>query len=62
MATSSFDKQFIIEDSDSFVKLHQDMSQPRKVKVNRRDHAAENEEGIQSLKRRLSLLQASSIR
>ena len=54
MATTSFDKSFVISDQNSIKQIKSDFANPRKVSLNARNVRAENEKGIQLLKQRLS--------
>ena len=53
MATSSFDKSFVVTDQESIKQLKADMLSPRKVTIKSYDRHAENKKGIQLLKQRL---------
>lgn len=54
MATTSFDKSFVVSDQTSIKQLKSDFTNPRKVSIKTRNVKAENEQGIQLLKQRLS--------
>lgn len=54
MATASFEKRFVVKDKESIDRIHQDLVNPRLVRVKKRDYRAENARGIQLLKRQLS--------
>ncbi|EKT4485666.1 MULTISPECIES: hypothetical protein [Shewanella] len=54
MSTTSFDRAFVVADSDAIAHLKSDMQSPRKVKVKHRDHKKDAEKGIRLLKQRLS--------
>ena len=54
MATASFDKTFVVNDKQSIDRIHQDLANPRYIKVQKRDYEAENKRGIQLLRQRLS--------
>lgn len=54
MATASFDKSFVVHDKQSIDRIHQDLANPRHIKVKKRDYKAESKRGIQLLKQRLS--------
>ncbi|WP_019613519.1 hypothetical protein [Psychromonas ossibalaenae] len=54
MATTSFDKSFVVSDQTSIKQLKSDFTNPRKVSIKARNVKAENEQGIQLLKQRLS--------
>lgn len=54
MATTSFDKSFVVTDQESIDRLHHDLAHPRLVKVNKRNYKAESAKGIKLLKQRLS--------
>ncbi len=53
MATTSFDKNFVVTDMESIKQLRADMKNPRKVAIKKYDREAENKKGIQLLKQRL---------
>jgi len=53
MSTASFDRAFEIVDPESALQLHEDLQNPRKIEVVKRDYAAEEKEGIELLKQRL---------
>lgn len=54
MATASFDKSFVVTEKESIDRIHQDLANPRQVKVIKRDYKAEKERGLELLKQRLS--------
>jgi len=54
MATSSFDKTFVVVDRGAASRFASDVAKPEKVVVNRRDIDAESKRGLALLKRRLS--------
>ena len=54
MATVSFNKNFVTENPVTFNAIINDLDNPRKVKVTKRDYNAESVKGIQLLKQRLS--------
>ena len=54
MATTSFDKRFIVSDQKSIEQLKSGFTNSRKVSIKARNVSAENERGIQLLKQRLS--------
>lgn len=54
MATVSFNKSFVMENQVAFDAIINDLENPRKVKVAKRDYNAESVKGIQLLKQRLS--------
>jgi len=54
MATTSFDKSFVVTDQESIDRIHHDLAHPRLIKVTKRDYKAESAKGIKLLKRRLS--------
>jgi len=56
MATVSFNKSFIVSNSNSFNAIINDLEKPRQVEVSERDYKAENAKGIKLLKQRLSNL------
>jgi hypothetical protein len=57
MATSSFERSFVVTDSDAIKQLHNDLQNPRKVTIITRDKKADSEKGIELLKQRLSNLE-----
>jgi len=58
MSTASFDRTFEIVDPESALQLHEDLQNPRKIEVVKRDYAAEEKEGIELLKQRLARTQS----
>ncbi|MCH1921345.1 hypothetical protein L9G15_18130 [Shewanella sp. A3A] len=54
MSTASFDRAFIVEDSEAISNIKHDLRAPRKVTVTQRDHRKEAEKGVKLLKQRLS--------
>jgi hypothetical protein len=54
MATSSFDKTFVVVDKEAASRFISDVAKPEKVAVHRRNIDAESKRGLASLKRRLS--------
>ncbi len=54
MATTSFDKTFMVSDPSAIKKIRQDLANPRLIKVRGRDYKAENAKGVQLLRQRLS--------
>lgn len=59
MATTSFDKSFVIEDRESSKRFMEAVAQPRTVNVEDKDLKAENKKGLQLLARRFNLSQKS---
>ncbi|WP_435234495.1 hypothetical protein ACR30L_12025 [Psychromonas sp. PT13] len=56
MATTSFNKNFVVSDKKSIRQLKADINSPRKVFIKEYDRKAENAKGIKLLKQRLSSL------
>jgi hypothetical protein len=56
MATTSFDRSFVVTDPVSIKQFKQDLDNPTKVKFAKRDLEEDKHKGIASLKRRLSTL------
>jgi hypothetical protein len=54
MATASFERSFVVTDSDAIKQLHNDLQNPRKVTIITRDKKADSEKGIELLKQQLS--------
>lgn len=54
MSTASFDRNFDVRDSQSALRLHEDLCSPKSVKAAERDPASEDEKGVQLLKQRFS--------
>ncbi|MBF7073982.1 hypothetical protein ISG33_11280 [Glaciecola sp. MH2013] len=54
MATASFERSFVVTDSDAIKQLHNDLQNPRKVTIVTRDRKADSEKGIELLKQQLS--------
>ena len=54
MATASFERSFVVTDSDAIKQLHNDLQNPRKVTIITRDKKADSEKGIKLLKQQLS--------
>lgn len=54
MATTSFDKSFVVTDQESIDRIYNDLAHPRLIKVAKRDYKAEGAKGIKLLKQRLS--------
>lgn len=54
MATTSFDKNFIVTDETAIAKFKNAAKHPRKVTVKKRNYESEQAEGIQLLVRKLS--------
>ena len=54
MATASFERSFVVTDSDAINQLHKDLENPRKVTIITRDKKADSEKGIELLKQQLS--------
>jgi hypothetical protein len=57
MATASFERSFVVTDSDAIKQLHNDLQNPRKVTIITRDKKADSEKGIELLKQQLSNLE-----
>ena len=57
MATASFDRSFVVNDQESIKKIHDDLAQPKLIKVKVRNYKADSKKGIQLLKQRLSNLE-----
>ena len=57
MATASFERNFVVTDSDAIKQLHNDLQNPRKVTIITRDKKADSEKGIELLKQQLSNLE-----
>ncbi len=57
MATTSFNKDFIITDSKSIRQFRDDLQKPQIVTVKNRDHKKDKVKGICLLKQRLSNLE-----
>ena len=53
MATSSFNKHFVVTDQESIERLKTDLNTPRKVTINSYDRHTENKKGSQLLKQQL---------
>ncbi len=53
MATSSFDKAFIVKDSKTADKIHKQLETKNSVSVVRKDVKAESSKGVALLKRSL---------
>ncbi|EGQ8100786.1 hypothetical protein MW374_004106 [Vibrio parahaemolyticus] len=54
MATTSFDKNFVVTDEVAIAKFKNAAKNPRKVSVKKRDYESDKEKGIQRLVRKLS--------
>lgn len=54
MATASFDRSFVVEDTRSIEQIHKDLANPRQIKVKKRNYKLESAKGIQLLKQQLS--------
>ncbi|WP_394178464.1 hypothetical protein [Marinomonas posidonica] len=59
MATTSFDKSFVIKDRESSKRFMKAVAQPRLVDVEDKDLKAESKKGLQLLARRFNLSQKS---
>jgi hypothetical protein len=57
MATTSFDKSFVVRDSESIRQIHKDLENPRKVVIQKRDYEADAKKGIELLAQQLSNLE-----
>jgi hypothetical protein len=57
MATTSFNKDFVISDEKSVIAFQVNLTNPRKIKVVPRDLKADKIKGIKLLKQRLSVLE-----
>lgn len=53
MATTSFDKNFIVTDEKAIAKFKRSTTAPRKVTVKQRNYESDKEKGIQRLKLKL---------
>lgn len=51
MATTSFDKKFVVKSKKAARKLLKDLDNPQVIKVHKKDLDKENEEGIKLLKK-----------
>ena len=54
MATTSFNKNFVVSDASGVKQLKADLKQPRKVVVREYDRVAEDKKGIELFKQRFS--------
>ncbi|EXJ11027.1 hypothetical protein [Nitrincola nitratireducens] len=54
MATTSFDKCFVVTDQESIERIYYDLAHPRLIKVAKCDYKAESAKGLKLLKQRLS--------
>lgn len=59
MATTSFDKDFVVTNKDSIKEFKDDSKKPLKVVVKQRNYDADKQKGIQLLKRHFSALETS---
>ncbi len=53
MATSSFDKKFVVTNPTAIENLNRALDRPRKIQPTIRDYEAEKQKGIELLKRSL---------
>ncbi|KOO60059.1 hypothetical protein WH43_00060 [Rheinheimera sp. KL1] len=58
MATTSFDRNFVVSDSKSIEQIHKDLEAPRHVKIKKRNYKADSVKGIALLKQQLLNLEA----
>lgn len=56
MATASFDKSFVVKDSDSIAQIKKDIANPIKIVVKPRDYKADKKKGLRLLAQQLSAL------
>ena len=56
MATTSFDKEFIVTNEQRIEKFKEAATNPRKIAVKQRDYASDKSKGIQLLTQQLSNL------
>lgn len=59
MATTSFDKSFVIEDRESSKRFMKAVTHPRTVDIKDKDLKEESQKGLQLLARRFNLSQKS---
>lgn len=57
MATVSFNKNFVVSNSNAIRMITEDFANPRFVEIKKRDLEVESTKGIQLLKKRLSNLE-----
>jgi len=57
MATTSFDKVFVVSDQESINVFNQNLNNPVRVKVNSHNLKADKKKGISLLKQQLSALE-----
>ena len=53
MATSSFDKNFVVKDSDAITRVHNQLNRKNIITVNKKDIKADSSKGISLLKQSL---------
>ncbi|MFT6347108.1 MAG: hypothetical protein ACJAYB_000089 [Psychromonas sp.] len=58
MATTSFNKNFVVTDQTSIKNLAKDLLTPHKIVINKRDYQTDKVKGIELLKQRLLSLKA----
>lgn len=56
MATASFEKSFVVKDSDSIAQVKKDLANPIKVVIKQRDYKADKKKGLTLLAQQLSTL------
>ncbi len=56
MATTSFEKSFVVTDNDSIAQVKKDLANPVKVVVKQRDYKADKKKGLTLLAQQLSAL------
>ena len=56
MATASFEKSFVVKDSDSIAQIKKDLTNPIKVVVKQRDYEVDKKKGHTLLAQQLSVL------
>lgn len=56
MATTSFDRRFVVSDPTALARLREDLDKPRPVVIKKRNSSRDNSKGIALLKRKLSHL------
>lgn len=59
MATSSFDKQFIVADAESAKKIIRALDNPKRIVAQQKNLENEEHEGLLALKRKLARLKGS---
>lgn len=57
MATTSFDREYVVTEIKSANKLSSDMEKPVKVQAAKRDYAKERQKGVRILKQQFSSLE-----